>query len=302
VGQALRDAIKIIRASASGKKVGGLSKPTTTKRAHMSSGALKNASKHAESQNTPTRKSPPSFLTDFGSALEANYGSAGSLAARSHLENQMTALGPFPLANGALTKWDGFEGSPMKTMLESAIEPIDNYPGEQSIDSQSLNRKRRRPMEQGVSSLVPAWSLGERQELNASLYLEEQAYSKRVRQLTPSNSDPTSAASRQSESLNTLRRHSLLGGQHLFSSQDTPQGWPFHLESAAHLSSSLKSQPSYGLLHKNQIDNRPLSSLFSNPGHSGASDHCHTNSQGAWDLEPTPISTPEQIIDHVRSA
>jgi hypothetical protein len=248
------------------------------------------------------------FLQDpFSMITEARCGrrveATGSMSTRSLLENQMNTLGPFPLSSTSITKWDDFDGPTLNTMLESVIEPIDH--SDPILDSSRNNRKRRRPMKPGLSLI--SWNLGERQELSNNPFLEEQIMPKRGWQTELGNTDFNSNGSslaRSSDGLSTLRRLSLLGDRKIHPAPDGGQQcWQtmsYHLEAAANLSAQhLMNLPSLGGSQPLQAESNPFST--NNLCHSGASDQCLVSPitpQCAWDLEPTPISAPEQKIDN----
>jgi hypothetical protein len=224
---------------------------------------------------------------------------------RSLLENQINALGSFPLTYGTISKWEDFEGSNLKAMLESSIEPIDSV-SEQTIDSTKLNKKRRRPSDQGVP-MVP-WSFGEGQDLISShkQFLQEQLFPKFSRPTTGS-SDFTHSGNpmpRSGEGVNPLRGLSLLGDQNLGldGTQQSLQDMSYHLDAAASLSSNpLMALSSFGGSHQFQADSHGLPHLaqLSSLGHTETPERCNLlpgTTQSIWDLEPNPITAPGRPV------
>eukprot|EP00429_Kryptoperidinium_foliaceum_P135955 CAMPEP_0176261398 /NCGR_PEP_ID=MMETSP0121_2-20121125/40077_1 /TAXON_ID=160619 /ORGANISM="Kryptoperidinium foliaceum, Strain CCMP 1326" /LENGTH=401 /DNA_ID=CAMNT_0017601337 /DNA_START=197 /DNA_END=1405 /DNA_ORIENTATION=+ len=124
VGQALRDAIKIIRS--------GSRKETTESMVSKDEPQRSKRRKRSASQVEPRGPSHQSRTAE--QKTEDSFGLRDHmwphLMSSRFLENQAQALGPFPISSGTMAgKIDDFDGI-MSTMLESSIQPIETGNGQ----------------------------------------------------------------------------------------------------------------------------------------------------------------------------
>jgi hypothetical protein len=296
VGQALRDAIKIVRGSNSRRKTAGegrdkIDKSTVHKRKKMRTGArdyeapqLKGPS-HAETSSLK-------MALSSRSRFDPTAGNANST--RSFLENQVNALGPFPMSSGGLRGgWEDSEGNNVKSMLGSVIEPLDSFTGQQSIDLTKLNRKRRLSLSQDP------FGTGSRQQPSSLFddHMEHMAQKRALQMI--GNSEFGSAV----PTMGALRRLSILdfqdGGQQIASMTGLLDG-ATNLQSNA---AGVLGLSSLGTHHQRDLDvnNMTAQSALSYRLHQEGSEalqqaqaHAAAPQQSVWDLEPTPISGAQQ--------
>jgi hypothetical protein len=302
VGQALRDAIKIVRGSNSRKKS---SEEGRDKSDESPGHKRKKIRIGVRDHGVPQLKRPALAETSLKMALSTTRRydqAAGNVnSTRSFLENQVNALGPFPMSSGGLRGWEDSEGTNMKSMLESVIEPLDSFTGQQNIDLTKLNRKRRLSLSQDPSGT------GIRQlQQSSSLFDEhlEHMAQKRALQMIGNSEFGSSVPS-----MGTLRRLSLFGDQLFQDSSQQGASMNGRLDGTANLQSNAAGLLGLSSLGAHQlefdINNMTAPSALSYRLHqegSGALHHAQPPAppQSIWDLEPTPLSGSQQGVNRQR--
>mmetsp|Transcript_109101 Transcript_109101/g.163150 ORF Transcript_109101/g.163150 Transcript_109101/m.163150 type:complete len:407 (+) Transcript_109101:149-1369(+) len=291
VGQALRDAIKIVRGTNSRRKnvEEGHSKSDALagqKRKKIRTGAARD---HDAAQLKGTSPADTTLKMALSSTRRFDPTAGNPSSTRSFLENQVSALGSFPISTGGLRGWEDADGNNMKSMLESVIEPLDSFTGQQNIDLTKLNRKRRLSLSED-----PFGTAGRQQP--SSLFDEqmEQMAQKRALQMI-GNSEFGSGV----PSFGALRRLSLFGDQFFQDSSQQGATASGRLDGAANLQSNAAGLLGLSSLGAHQFDfdvnNMTGAPTLPYRVHQEGSDalqqaHAAAPQQSIWDLEPTPLS------------
>lgn len=289
VGQALRDAIKIVRGPKRRKAAASITTvatdgPRTAKKLRTASLDRPQHLKQAHQLD--------SLKMALGGAAAA---AAANNNTRSLLENQINsgALGPFPISSAAgLRGWGGEDNThdarsaeaagATKSMLESVIEPLESFAaGQQSIDLSKLNDMKRR-LSISNDPFSPEGQLQQQ--------MEQLAAQKRTFQMLGGTSSDFGAAGGM-PSMGTLRRLSLLGDQFFGTNGGAGADVGTQQVTSANLPATAGLFGLSSFAGSGGIDASILSSLRPQQDTTQPPTTQSTGGAGGFfDLEPTPLS------------
>ena len=292
VGQALRDAIKIVRGPASRRKASDAGV--------VEDSPIQKRKKIRTSVDVPPSLKPTNQPFDNTSLKMAlgnrrfDQASGNANSTRSLLENPSLGAA-FPMSSGGLRGWgaDDPDGTNMKSMLESVIEPLDSFTGQQNIDLTKLNNiKRRLSLNQDPFGTASANLLDGQMEQQMEQLAQKRALSQMF-----GNADFGSTL----PSMGALRRLSLLGDQ-FFGGGGSGGGGDGSGQQAANFQQHQNAAG--GLFGLSSLGGMVdfNNGAFSMQQQQQQSHHqatptaavAPTQSQSTWDLEPTPLSGSRQ--------